>query len=102
MDDLTPEQQRRIDALLAPKRTIQVRNASDIEPRKSKFLWYPYFPLGKVVIVAGAPGHGKSQFAALAAGRGVAGLPPRRHQGAVARADDVRRGRPRGHGRARA
>jgi hypothetical protein len=75
-DDLTPEQQRRIDALLAPKRTIQVRNASDIEPRKSKFLWYPYFPLGKVVIVAGAPGHGKSQFAALAASEASRGYLP--------------------------
>jgi putative DNA primase/helicase len=73
-DDLTPEQQRRIDALLAPKRTIQVRSASDIEPRRAKFLWMPYFPLGKVVIVAGAPGHGKSQFAALSAGLATRGL----------------------------
>lgn len=67
-DDLTPEQRRRIEALLQPKRTGRVRNASEITPRRAVFLWWPYLPLGKVVIVAGAPGHGKSQLAALITG----------------------------------
>lgn len=31
------------------------------------WLWKPYLPLGKVVIVAGAPGNGKSQLTALMA-----------------------------------
>jgi ABC-type thiamine transport system ATPase subunit len=40
---------------------------------KQPFLWWPYLPLGRVVIVAGAPGHGKSPFAALIAGMATRG-----------------------------
>ena len=54
----TPEQ--------APElRTVR---ASEITPREVKWLWYPYIPLGKVTLLQGDPGDGKSQFAlALAA-----------------------------------
>ncbi|MGI8923356.1 MAG: AAA family ATPase [Fimbriimonadales bacterium] len=33
---------------------------SNVEPRSVKFLWWPYIPLGKVTIIEGAPGVGKS------------------------------------------
>ena len=66
-DELTPEQRRRIAAVLKPKRGLQRISLAGIEPRRQPFLWWPYLPLGKVVIVAGAPGHGKSQFTALIA-----------------------------------
>lgn len=64
MGDLTPEQRRRVDALLKPKHSPRWTNLAGIEPRNPAFLWWPYLPLGSLVIVAGAPGHGKSQFAA--------------------------------------
>jgi hypothetical protein len=48
-----------------PDREIVVTNLATIEPVQLRFLWWPYLPLGKVVIVAGAPGHGKSQLTAL-------------------------------------
>lgn len=52
-----------------PQRGIEVVNLASITPTRQAFLWYPYLPLGRVVIVAGAPGHGKSQLSAYIAGR---------------------------------
>lgn len=37
----------------------------DVDPRSVLWLWKPYIPLGKVTLVAGAPGHGKSQLTAM-------------------------------------
>ena len=34
--------------------------ASEVEPKEVKWLWYPYIPYGKVTIVQGNPGDGKS------------------------------------------
>jgi len=48
-------------------REVVVMSLAHVEPKPLRFLWYPYLPLGKVVIVAGAPGHGKSQLTALMA-----------------------------------
>lgn len=36
--------------------------ASEIVPKEIRWLWYPFFPLGKVSIVQGNPGDGKSYF----------------------------------------
>lgn len=68
MIDLTDEQRRKIAATQKPKRSVAVTNLAGIVPQQAHWLWFPYLPLGKVVIVAGAPGHGKSQLAALIAG----------------------------------
>jgi hypothetical protein len=73
MADLTPDQRRKLQAAQEPKRAIEVVNLSGIVPRKPSFLWWPYLPLGKVVILAGAPGNGKSQFAALIAAQASRG-----------------------------
>ena len=35
---------------------------SDIETEEVKWLWYPYIPIGKVTIIQGDPGEGKTSF----------------------------------------
>ena len=35
---------------------------SDVRSEPVKWLWYPYIPFGKVTIVQGDPGEGKSTF----------------------------------------
>jgi hypothetical protein len=73
MTDIDRETRRKIEAVLQPTRSIEPKNLADVEPRNARFLWYPYLPLGKLVIVAGAPGNGKSQLAALIAGMATRG-----------------------------
>ena len=47
---------------------VNLIKGSDIEPKEVDWLWYPYIPYGKVTIVQGDPGEGKSTFVlALAA-----------------------------------
>ena len=36
--------------------------ASEIEPKEVRWLWYPYIPYGKVTIIQGIAGDGKSTF----------------------------------------
>lgn len=64
---LSDDERRRIQKALPPDRKIIITNMAGIEPAHLRFLWWPYLPLGKVVIVAGAPGHGKSQLTSLMA-----------------------------------
>lgn len=35
---------------------------SDIETEKVKWLWYPFIPYGKITIIQGDPGEGKTSF----------------------------------------
>lgn len=41
---------------------LRVIAGSEIEPKEVKWLWYPYIPYGKVTIIQGDPGEGKSTF----------------------------------------
>ena len=41
---------------------LEVIKASEIEPRKVKWLWYPYISFGKVTLLQGDPGNGKSKL----------------------------------------
>ena len=41
---------------------LEVIKASEIEPKEVKWLWYPYIPLGKVTLLQGDPGDGKSKL----------------------------------------
>lgn len=41
---------------------LEIIRASEITPKEVKWLWYPYFPFGKVIIIQGDPGCGKSKF----------------------------------------
>lgn len=44
------------------KTKLELVTASEIETKKVQWLWYPYFLLGKVSIVQGNLGGGKSTF----------------------------------------
>ena len=41
---------------------LKIISGIEIEPREVSWLWYPYIPFGKVTIVQGDPGEGKSTF----------------------------------------
>lgn len=41
---------------------LEIIRASDITPKKVKWLWYPYIPFGKITLLQGDPGDGKSKF----------------------------------------
>lgn len=41
---------------------LELVKASDITPKKVEWLWYPYIPFGKVTLLQGDPGDGKSQL----------------------------------------
>ena len=41
---------------------LEVVKASKIEPKEVKWLWYPYIPFGKVTLLQGDPGDGKSKL----------------------------------------
>lgn len=43
-----------------PRKKIKVHLLSDIEPEEVNWLWYPYIPAGKLSIIEGDPGMGKS------------------------------------------
>lgn len=47
-----------------PNRTasLELIKASEIEPKRIEWLWYPFIPYGKVTLVQGDPGDGKSTF----------------------------------------
>ena len=41
---------------------LELIRASEIEPREIEWLWYPFIPYGKVTLLQGDPGDGKSTF----------------------------------------
>ncbi len=41
---------------------LELIKASEIEPKKIEWLWYPFIPYGKVTLLQGDPGDGKSTF----------------------------------------
>jgi len=42
---------------------LELFTAADVEPKEVAWLWYPYIPFGKVTLIQGDPGDGKSTFA---------------------------------------
>jgi hypothetical protein len=60
---------------------VHVVCMSDVEPEEVGWLWHPYVPLGKLTILEGDPGLGKSWLtcalaAAVSCGRGLPGVEP--------------------------
>jgi len=60
---------------------VHVVRMSDVEPEDVRWLWYPYIPLGKLTILEGDPGLGKSWLtcalaAAVTCGRKLPGGEP--------------------------
>ena len=41
---------------------LEIVKASEIVPKEVRWLWYPYIPLGKVTLLQGDPGDGKSKL----------------------------------------
>jgi KaiC/GvpD/RAD55 family RecA-like ATPase len=41
---------------------LEIFRASEITPKEVKWLWYPYIPFGKVTLLQGDPGDGKSKL----------------------------------------
>lgn len=42
---------------------LEIIRMSEIQMRKVEWLWYPYIPFGKLTIIQGDPGEGKTTFA---------------------------------------
>ena len=42
---------------------LEMFTAADVNPKEINWLWYPYIPFGKVTVLAGDSGDGKSTFA---------------------------------------
>ena len=41
---------------------VSIINMQDIQSKEIEWLWYPYIPFGKITIVQGDPGEGKTSF----------------------------------------
>ena len=41
---------------------LEIIKASEITPKEVRWLWYPYIPFGKVMLLQGDPGDGKSKL----------------------------------------
>ena len=41
---------------------LEIIKASEITPKEVRWLWYPYIPFGKVTLLQGDPGDGKSKL----------------------------------------
>ena len=44
------------------EKNYRLINMEDVETREVSWLWYPYIPYGKITIVQGDPGEGKTTF----------------------------------------
>lgn len=44
------------------EKNYRLINMEDVEAREVSWLWYPYIPYGKITIVQGDPGEGKTTF----------------------------------------
>ena len=42
---------------------LEMFTAAQVDPKEVRWLWYPYIPFGKVSVIAGDSGDGKSTFA---------------------------------------
>ena len=56
------EQRKMIENEMTVSVPLEVVKASEIEPKEVKWLWYPYIPFGKVTLLQGNPGDGKSKL----------------------------------------
>ena len=44
------------------KTKLKLITMSEIQAEEVKWLWYPYIPFGKITIIQGDPGEGKTTF----------------------------------------
>ena len=54
---------------------VEIINMADVEPVETDWLWYPYIPFGKITIICGDPGEGKTTLALQIASACSTGTP---------------------------
>ena len=57
------------------KNNVDMICATEIDPTEVRWLWYPYIPYGKITLLHGDPGDGKSLIAMDLAAKLTAGMP---------------------------
>ncbi len=57
------------------KQVLRLTSMGDIQAEKVRWLWYPYLPRGKITIIQGDPGEGKTTFALAVIALLTKGLP---------------------------
>lgn len=57
------------------KQDLKLISMGNIQAEEVRWLWYPYLPRGKIAIVQGDPGEGKTTFALAVVARLTCGLP---------------------------
>jgi hypothetical protein len=68
-----------VDENVAPE--IRLVRLADVQPEAVSWVWHPYVPVGKVTLIEGDPGIGKSYLSlalatSISLGRGLPGLQP--------------------------
>ena len=56
------------------KKRLRLQYYSDIIPQTVDWLWYPYIPYGRITVIQGDPGEGKTTFALQIAAKLSMGL----------------------------
>ena len=80
-EELTPREKKEllqsVEEGRPPRKGRQARlvNMADIEPEEVSFLWEPYLPIGKLTLLEGDPGAGKTFLALQIAAAISAGFP---------------------------
>lgn len=62
---IEPSRQKTIERRLkmTNEKTLSLVRMSDVQLQEVKWLWKPYIPFGKLTIIQGDPGEGKTTFA---------------------------------------
>lgn len=61
------------------KKELKLIKMSSVEVEEIQWIWYPYIPRGKVTIIQGDPGEGKTTFVLAMIAlltKGIVSLPP--------------------------
>ena len=64
--------------------TVEIIRMSEVDTQAVEWLWEPYIPFGKVTIVQGNPGEGKTTFALRLAAACTTGRTLPRHEAPTA------------------
>lgn len=56
------------------KKDLKLISMGDVQAEEVRWLWYPYLPRGKITIIQGDPGEGKTTFALAVVARLTCGL----------------------------
>jgi RecA/RadA recombinase len=51
------------ESMTTKEEKIEILRLSDVPLQEVKWLWYPYIPFGKITIIQGDPGEGKTTLA---------------------------------------